>query len=87
MTTGEKLVSLSGLIGVSAMQHLLGITAGAAVSRFVDWNGVFSEGAQSVISVLHEDCEIVLDQPVAITIDVRDANNVSVVGDDLGGIV
>ncbi len=32
MTTGERLVALSGLAGVSAMAHLLAITAGAPVA-------------------------------------------------------
>lgn len=32
MTTGERLVALSGLSGVSALAHLLAITAGAPVA-------------------------------------------------------
>ena len=32
MTTGERLVALSGLVGVSALAHLLAITAGAPVA-------------------------------------------------------
>lgn len=61
MTAGEQLVALSGLSGVSALQHLLGIESGSGEGRFIDWNGVVTEDSHSVLSVMNEALSVTLD--------------------------